>query len=420
MRVRFNLGGVDPSAPLSPHYAGGGVLNRLAMIFGNERGAVDTQRKKPSRKARIPIVEFTAAAHEHVESGFDVSLTPTTTAQNSGPHDVPAFGYMRHVLLYVSTSGGDATAGALAADAPWNVFSEVVLEDVNGAAIVQLSGYELFLANLYGGYAFQQDPRLQPDAVTTGVVTYTFALRIPVEIHHNNGLGAIANQNTAAAYKVRFTVNTIANIWSTAPTTTPAVRVRGYLEAWTQPTPQDLAGRPQAVMPPRHGTTQYWSRYTRSGMASGEQSVTLTRVGNLLRTLIFVARATGGGARTTANFPDPVTINWDARQLIREPRYLRRAYMAERYITSSAGHPAGVFVYDFDHDVLGHGGDGTPELWIPTVQSTRLELSGTFAAGDLTVMTNDVAPVEVTQEERYEEFSDTGFNPAPGGAPARV
>jgi len=76
--------------------------------------------------------------------------------------------------------------------------------------------------------------------------------------------------------------------------------------------------------------------------------------------------------------------------------------------------PAGVFPYQFSHDVLGHAGDGTPELWLPTVQSSRLELQGTFAAGDLEILTNDVAPVEIQPEERYQEFSETGFTPEVG------
>lgn len=378
--------------------------------------ATTTQRKKKVRQPTGPLVEFTAAAHEHVEPAFDTTFTPGTSQAPLGPFDVPAFGYMRSVVLLVTCTGGTAGPGVLHEDSPFRALSEIVLEDVNGAPIFgPLDGYETFLANLFGtGTAFQQDPRLQPD-YSAGVTTFSFMLRIPVEIHSNNGLGAIGNQNAGANYRVRLTGNTSANIYSTAPTTAPAVRVRGYLEAWTQPTATDLAGRPQAVMPPRHGTTQYWSKFTRTNIGSGSQTIALPRVGNLLRNLIFIFRTPSGatGIRSTANLPDPVSINWDARMLTNEPRQLRRSYMGERFITSTAGIPAGVLAYDFDHDVLGHGGNGTPELWLPTVQSTRLELAGSFGAGgDLTVITNDVAPVEVTQEERYQEFSDTGFTPA--------
>jgi hypothetical protein len=140
----------------------------------------------------------------------------------------------------------------------------------------------------------------------------------------------------------------------------------------------------------------------------------------LIRTLIFILRtaAAPAGTRSTANFPDPIELRWDARSLILEARQLRRAYQSERYIFGAGGVPAGVFVYDFDHDVLGHGGNGTPELWIPTLQSTRLELVGNFGgAGELRILTNDVAPVEINPAERFVEDSATGFQPMPVGAP---
>lgn len=372
--------------------------------------ATDTQRKKKARRPSGPLVEFTSAAHEHTEPAFEVSFVPGANAAPLGPFDVPAIGYMRSIALLVTCTGGVAGPGVLHEDSPFRVLSEVVLEDVNGAPIFgPLDGYETFLANLFGGNAFRQDPRLQPD-YSAAVAAFSFILRIPVEIHPNTGLGSLANQNSAAAYRVRLTGNTAANVWSTAPTTVPTVRIRGILEAWTQPTATDLAGRPQAVMPPRHGTTQYWSKQSRGNIAAGDAMYPIARVGNLIRNLIFILRTPTGaaGVRSTANLPDPVRINWDQRQLHSAWRQYLRALLGEQYVLAADGLPAGVLAFNFDHDVVGHGGNGTPELWIPTVQSTRLEFGGVFGAGDLTVIVNDIAPVEVTQDERYAEVSDTG------------
>jgi len=376
-------------------------------------------RKKPMR--RVPAsaaIEFTAAAHEHVEPAFDVTRAPgdwIAARVPIGPYDVPAYGYMRHLLLQVTASGG--VTGTVAADAPWSYFSEIALLDVNGAPIFgPLTGYQTFLANVFGAYAFAQDPRLDPD-YSASPTAFAFMLRIPVEISHNNGLGALGNQNAAATYRVRLTIGSLADFYSVNPGTNPTVRIRGWLEAWSVPTASDLAGRPQELAPPRHGTTQYWSAQT-TQVPTGAFTARLARVGNLIRTLIFVTRVAGGGARTTAFFPDPVTINWDARQLILEPRSLRRKYASERSILAQAAGvqdvPAGVFPYSFTHDVSGHAGDGTPELWLPTVQSSRLEVFGTFGAGDLEIITNDVAPVEISPEERYSEGSETGFVPEVG------
>jgi hypothetical protein len=293
------------------------------------------------------------------------------------------------------------------------------LLDVNGAPIFgPFTGYQAFLANLYGAYAFRTDPRLAPD-YSSSVTAFQFAIRIPVEINHNNGLGALANQNAAAAYKVRVTLNNLTGAYSASPSTPPVVRVRGYLEAWSQPTPTDLAGRPQSIAPPQHGTTQYWSVFSRIFNA-GDNIILLPRVGNLIRNLIFVVRDSTGARVSYANLPDPLEIRWDARQLIYEPKMYRRSVTAERILPNTLlgealGIEAGVLPYTFTHDVLGHAGDGTPELWLPTVQSTRLEFhSPTFPAGGGTVevLTNDVAPVEVAPDARFDEGSATGFHPA--------
>lgn len=372
--------------------------------------ATGTQRKRPDRArqaAPSPLVEFTAAAHEHTEPAFDQTVTLSANRQQLGPFDIPAYGFMRHLVILCELSGG--VGGTLAADGPFSAIAEATLLDVNGAPIVgPLSGFNLFVANLFGAYSWKQDPRLDPD-YSTSVTAFAFALRLPVEIHHNNGLGALANQNSAAAYKVRVTVGSLTDIYSVAPTTPGALRVRGILEAWSQPNPADLAGRPQALVPPRHGTTQYWSAVPGRAVVAGAQTIPIARVGNLIRNLIFVAR-TAAGVRDNTVFPTDPEIRWDARQLISEPRTFRRKIMAER--NSLQDVPTGVFAYQFTHDWQNKAGDGTPELWLPTVQSSRLELVGNFSlGGSVDILTNDVAPVEVTPAERFMERSETGFAP---------
>lgn len=376
------------------------------------QAAASATRGKSGKSGGSPVqvVPFTAAAHEHVEPAFDVSITPGANAVTLGPFDVPAYGYLRHIWLLVEGTGG--TGGTAAADAPWNVFQEVTLLDVNGAPIFgPYTGYNTFLANLFGGYVFRSDPRKMGEYVPTAP-NLVFAMRIPIEILHNNGLGSLSNQNAAASYKVRLVINPSTVIFSVAPSPLPTFRIRGFLEAWSQPTDRDLAGRPQATAPPSHGTTQYWS-YFNKAVSAGDNVILLPRVGNLIRTLIFVARDGSGVRQSVATMPDPLEIRWDARQLIYEPRILRRAAMAERFDYGIDTMTQGVIVYDMSHDVLGHGGDGTPELWLPTVQSTRLEFHSTgFSVGSVDVLTNDVAPAEVYPGARYDEGSATGFHPA--------
>lgn len=372
--------------------------------------------------APIITLPFNAASREHTEIAFDSSLTPTTVTQEvlqGANQSLPAEGYLRSIYLQVTASGGTVGSAALAADAPWNIIQQVMLSDVNGAPIFgPVDGYQLYLINKYGGYMFRSDPAVWPDHAATGI-TISFALRIPVEVNRQTAFGALGNQNAAAAYKLRITLNTIANIWSVAPTAAPALRFRGYIETWTQPLPQDAAGRPQATQPPAHGTTQYWSaqQYTING---GQQIITLTRVGNLIRSFILIYRNNSGVRITTANMPDPIEFDWDARMFFSEPLGYRRDAMVRNYadhgaVSGTTQLEDGVLAYNWDRTIVGHTGGGATAMYLPTVQSTRMQIQANFGtAGVLTVLTNDIAPVEVNPNMRYTEGSATGFHPQVG------
>lgn len=368
-------------------------------------------------------IPFTAAAHEHTEPAFDVTVTPGAAAVNLGPFDVPAYGYARHIYLEVTASGGTLGAGVLAPDYPWCLFQSIQFTDVNGAPIFgPYSGYQTLWANIVGQYAANGDPRTAPWYVST--INAQFPLRIPLEIAHHDGLGSLANQNSAASYKVSFVINPSTSLYSTAPTTIPAFRIRGYLEAWTLPNEVDVAGRPQAQAPPALGTAQFWS-YSNRTVSAGNNTILLPRVGNLIRNIVFIARNTtavaGIGTRDDTVFPNPAQIQWDARIILNDTQNYRNHLFTERtslFLAAATSLPvrdAGVFVYQFNHAVDNKAGDDTPTLWLPTVQSTRLELDGTAAtAGTVDIMVNDIALGEVSPSERYVEASRTGFHPEVG------
>lgn len=373
--------------------------------------------------APVPVIPFTGAAHEHTEpGGFSFAVTQTANQQNFGPFDVPAFGFFRHLVIEVTTTAnGTLGAGVVNADYPFSIFASISCLDVNGAPIFgPFTGYETLWANIAGGYVYQQDPRKGPGFSATGI-SPGFILRIPIEISHFDGLGSLANQNAASSYKVSLTVDTIANAWSTAPTTPPTLLVRGWLEAWTLPDDADILGRPQAQFPPAHGTSQYWSKFNKATVA-GQNSILLPRVGNLIRNLVLICRNVSG-ARADNVFMDPIRLAWDQRDLINESQTLRIQEMFEK-IENLNTRDAGVFHYSYNHAVQGRSGDGPPNLWLPTMQSSRLEFSGvSAAAGTITVLTNDIAPAEIRPEERFVETSQSGGTPGArgqvyGGAPA--
>lgn len=375
------------------------------------------RRSGPSPQQRAPqvIIPFTGAAHQHTEPvTTDATLALGAAQQPRGPFDVPAYGFLRHIYLECIGSGGTLGAGALAADYPFNVLQNVSLVDVNGAPIFgPLDGYALYQANKWGGYNARTDAATAPNYV--GTINFRFGLRIPVEICQHNGYGSLANQNAAASYKLSWTLATSTQAYSTAPTTPASVQVRAWLEAWSQPNATDLAGRPQQREPVGHGTTQFWSAFTKGGLSSGQQSILLPRVGNMIRNLIFICRD-ASGARVDTVMPDPIQINWDARILRLESQGYRIQEQMESQMVG-VSRDTGVFAFPLDDGGEANlvSGDDM-SLWLPTVQATRLELTGVnTAAGSIQVITNDVAPVEVRPDERFVETSQTGFHPSTSG-----
>lgn len=381
----------------------------------------NSSRRAPQQAAPQTLIPFTAAAHHHVEPAFTTqTVTPGANVASIGPLDCSAFGYLRHIVLEVTATGGTLGAGVLHPDYPFNLFSQLTLFDVNGAPIFgPLSGYETLWANIVGGYVWSQDPRRNPQYVST--INTTFLFRIPVEILAHNGLGSLGNQNAAAAYKVQLSVNPSAALYTTAPTTVPTFTIKGWLEAWTLPSPADMAGRPQAQIPPAHGTTQYWSVFKRSTV-SGNNTLLLPRVGNLIRAIVCICRnnttqGSGDNTRDSTVFPSNPQLVWDARMLYNEDQLYRQTKDYE-VIENLSSLDTGVFYYPFNFGgdgTQGRSGDEQPNLWLPTVQASRLELDGTtVTAGTIEFMTNDIAPVEVVPQERYVETSATGFHPEVG------
>lgn len=340
-----------------------------------------------------PPNPFVRAAREHVEPFLDKSdqlVSGTTIARDA--NDVPAFGFVRHIILEVVASGGDAGGNPAVAneDSPWNVLQSIAMLDTNGNQLFgPLDGFSTYLANKWGAYVFVSDPASGPrfdDVDADG--NFSFLLRVPIEIAQRDGLGALANTHSNASYKLNYTLNDPSRVYDTQPDTLPSVRVRCWLEAWTQPPVTDIRGFPNALVPPALGTAQYWSKSTINVLA-GEQRLRLTRMGNLIRNIVFVLRDQDP-KRVTGAFPDPFRLELDGIPIVNIGRGVQRQYMAER---SGNALDAGVIVLDYTHDLLLRMGNEMRDLYIPTSNASRLELVGTFGAeGVLDVLTNDIAP----------------------------
>jgi len=329
----------------------------------------------------------------------------TAADQDLGVFDIPAYGYVRSIVLLVQATGGAGTSVTAAEDGPWNALKSIALTEPNGAVINQFnSGYDLMVGgNKFGGYRSPEgaDPRASKvfSAVAGATGNFTYIVRIPVEINLRDALGSLPNQNAAATFKLRLTLAGSTQVYGTVPTTLPTVRVRAFLEAWDQPETA-TAGQTNQITPPAMNTTQFWSSQTYN-VNAGQNTIRLTRVGNYIRNMVFILRR-GGTSRVNgeADWADPLTLYLDTRPLdiIENNNFIHQMYERTGFGGAGAAQDAakglenGVRVYDFMHEFDGVLGRENRDLWLPTLGSTRLELQGSFAnAGTLTVLTNDVS-----------------------------
>lgn len=387
---------ITAGAPIIGYTRGGAPVAAISGGAATAAAMRTAGGPSTSKQAAQPPVPFVRGSREFVEGPFvDTTVTPAAGAQSVNPVDVPARGWASAIAIEVSCTVGVIGAGVLGEDWPFSVFDQLALTRPNGDPYFgPMAGFSAFLANAYGGYEFDADPRVAPDFL--GGVNCRFTIRIPIEITHHDAYGALVNQDAAAAYKLSWTVPASTTLFTTAVGTIPAIRFRAWLEGWEQPRAVDLSGRPIAQSPPGSPTAQFISEQT-FNVVGGLNTIRLTDVGNLIRMLGFVYRddtAPRSRAIAETELPADLRLTYDARDL--ENRSLRgwRDVMFKRY---GFAQPNGVIVYDKIHDGEGHAGNEARNQYLPTSDATRIELIGTWtgSGGVLTVITNDVAPAGV-------------------------
>jgi len=346
------------------------------------------------------IVPFRRATREHRELVNDSIYTLSTATQTpvGGSISVPAYGYLRGLLLTVVVSGGVAGT-AFQPNAPWNILQNISLSEPNGAPLAQFNdGYQLYLAHKYGGAVplFNEDPKGGVYAAT--VPNFTFQLYIPLELDVRDGLGSLPNQNAAAMFQLRYQVAPSSLVYTTLPTTQPTVQIT--VEAYEYDQPQATTdGVANQTTPVAMNTTQFWT-VQQYPVVAGFNRIRLTRVGNYVRNLGFIY-TDNAGSRTVGdtNWPTQLEIDLDARPVDyvrkltwRQTQYGRYGFQASTLDGGSNTQDSGVFWYDLCHEFDGAVGNENRDGWWKTYGSTRLEVAGTFGvAGTLTVITNDVA-----------------------------
>lgn len=353
-------------------------------MMANTKAAPPSGESTGSQNAVQPN-DFTRASKRLTEPFYDNQIALGAGAKTIQQIDLPAIGYLRNVVIDVEVSG--TTGATYNPDAPYNVLQQIMLKDVNSQPIFLASGYNTYLANLLGGYAYFGDPGELPGFSQTAT-GFRFQLRVPVEIVARNALGALNNQNSAMTYKLALQLAPLDDVYASNGTGATA-RIRMTLESWAQPQAADVRGVPNTQRPPMEGTTQNWSEYAAPTLV-GNNTIRLPRVGNTIRMLVFINRD-NTGARTDTGIPAELSMLIDGNNWRRNSFDYEEQRIYELYGYGAAERPAGVWVLALNDDFDGKPGDEMGDFWLATSGATRLEVQGVWtAAGSLEILTNDI------------------------------
>jgi|SRR5215831_3955200 len=353
---------------------------------------------------------------QDVWEGGDYDQTYTVTnAQGGIPWALQATGWLRGLYLLVQGTG--LTAGTAAADAPFNIFSNIELDDVNNEAIFgPFDGYAAMVTNKLGGYYYADDPGTAPMFALSGTVStnnFTFLLYIPLEIVGRDPVGAVASVNNTASLTLRFSLNATTTVFSTV-TGTLAVRIRGLQDFYWEPRRADKQGRPISPEPPASGTTQYWTQGSIAIAGAGTiNSQLITGLGYPFREYHFIYRLNTAArdVDTNTNWPDPlIGLKFEANMMISNiPKVFWQLMIARatgytngtmdaRQSTAgtnvTAGKENGVWSLFFNDDFWRNAvGGETRRSYLVTSPGSNFIFNGAMgAAGNLYSLVNYVAP----------------------------
>jgi hypothetical protein len=265
---------------------------------------VEKQQKVVVRPYPFPV-----GVYESTVQDYDNTVTLAASPVLAPLWNISPTGWIRggwFDFVFTSTTG---TVTAATGDMPFNGIQKVTLYDLGGEPVFQLLGYEWHVSNKFGGYFEVGDARADLTysyATGAGAVCH-FILYLPFEAVSRDGLGTAQNESKPG-WKVEIYLDAagVAQAASTAGN----VRIRGYVDAYTEPAAMAPNGRPFAQTPPLPGSLQYWKSENQS-LPSGNARYDLSNgIGFPLRNIIFYAKDASNSTRATAdgNWPDPATL----------------------------------------------------------------------------------------------------------------
>ena len=324
-------------------------------------------------------------------SGYTQSNALGATAIELPDYQIGPTNLLRGIEIEVSAVGSNGGAANVAfnGDMPLGALSTVNFQDSGGNSIVgSFDSYTVAMIMKYGGYAAgtRGDPRNSVVwSTTTGTGTtggsFNFVLRIPVEFIARTGAGSLVNQTTQSPLVLSLTLTTSALVFSTAPsascTVTVTVDLLGYWKG------SNAAASPA---PKLAGSTQYWNRSSIQALnGASDFYAPQIGMGKSIRTFLWLNYATGG-ARSTTNFPSPLTLNYKGNLLFNRTLNQWKNEMSRWFgltggtADTGPGLDTGVFVHPFATDFDQGVGAELMLSYLNTEVGDAIEFIGSWGA----------------------------------------
>lgn len=351
---------------------------------------------------------FPVGVYESCINDYDQSKVQTAAAQQMPLHNLSPTGWLRGAwyLFDMSVVGNVTNNVTFSKDNPFSVIQKFVFYDLGGREVIgPIGGYDWMTVNKFGAYFALGDPRSDQGytAVTgTGGTAGSFSIMLwlPLEIVTRDALGTVQNESKPG-WKTELWMDSQANTYNQVPSVFGTLRVRCYIESYTEPEAAAPNGRAFASTPPLPGTLQYW-RSENANLPSAAANYDLTNgIGFPLRNVIYKSIRTATGLRSDgdSDWPDPITLTYGNVTLFQRSKNLFINKLGRDYgliaVTpdTAAARENGVFPVYLTKDFSKDPGDELRYKYIQTMVNTVLRISGSWAnANTLFALTNWTKP----------------------------
>lgn len=360
-------------------------------------------------------IPFTRGSRRASQQDFTYGPTALSASFSPqiGPIDIQTNGFLRKLELFVSApiASGNSAAVAYAGDGPFNVLQNVTLQDPSSEYIINpYSGYELFLAEKYFGYAgegsgvdLRNDPnytKVSSTGATGG--SFSFMLQVPLEDRQRDAFCAVPNSAANKNYRLQANVALSTTVYTTSPTTLQNLSVTCTNFYWTEP-PASIGGVATVATPNGNGSVAYLDRETFTSLEGlSSPTLILKNVGRVYKNALFVLYSNASpSVRDDTDWPSPMTVWINGYPLYYKTQQNWWSDISKAYGLTGAtrdvagGLDTGVYPWlDLDSQPGKVNNWGDANQYFASAPSTKIQLVGNFgsSADHMVILERTIKP----------------------------